>query len=194
MVAVLTENGTEVTRYKLDSARSIFTVQAFADGFLAGFGHNPVIGIGDFTGEAKFAPGTLAESSLHLEIIAKSFSVLDEVKEKDKQEIERTMHEEVLETALYPEIVFQSTSVTTTRIIEGRYKARIIGDVTLHGVTRTGIWLLAQIRLGENELRATGDFVLKPTDYNIKIYKIAAGALKMKDELKFNFDLVGEQG
>ena len=38
-------------RYVIDGRSSRFTVQAFATGLLAKMGHNPTIGIRDFSGE-----------------------------------------------------------------------------------------------------------------------------------------------
>jgi polyisoprenoid-binding protein YceI len=175
----------------LDAGESDFTVQAFATGLLAGFGHNPTIGIRDFVGEAQFTLGAPAAAALRLVVNVKSLAVLDDVKEKDRQEIERTMLNDVLEASLIPEIIFRSTNITLTRIVEGRYKARIIGDLTLHGVTRNGLWIMAQLTLDGDKLRAQGDFTLRQTDYKIKLVSVAAGALKLKDELKFSFDLVG---
>jgi polyisoprenoid-binding protein YceI len=180
-----------LVRYKLDPGKSAFTVQAFAAGLLAGFGHNPIIAIRDFKGEAAFAPVGLGEASLRFVINARSLAVFDNVRQKDRDEMERTMHHEVLEVSVYPEIVFQSASVMTTRIVEGRYKARIIGDLSLHGVTRKGLWIMAQLTLAGDSLRAQGEFTLKQTDYKIKLVSVAAGALKLKDELKFSFDFVG---
>lgn len=189
------DNATSVSmvKYKLDAGQSKFTAQAFAAGLLSGFGHDPVIAIRDFTGEARFAPDTLADATLRLEISAESLEVADDIKEKDKQEIQRAMRDDVLETERYPEIVFQSTSITPTRIIPGRWKARIIGDLTLHGVTNKNLWLMAQITFSENEMRAKGDFTINQTAYGIKLVSVAAGALKLKDELKFEFDLVGHR-
>ncbi len=189
----MSENETSLVRYRLDPGRSKFTVQAFASGLLSGFGHNPTIGIRDFEGEAQFAPGLLADASLRFVIDARSLAVLDEIKEKDRAEIEQMMFDEVLETSDYREIVFQSTNITATRIAEGRYKARIIGDLKLHGITRNGIWIMSQITLEGDELHAQGDFTLKQTDYKIKLVSVAGGALKLKDELKFTFDLVGRR-
>lgn len=179
--------------YKLDADESTFTVQAFAAGILKGFGHDPTIGIKKFTGQAKFDPDSFDNAELRLEVNAKSLQVVDDVKEKDINEVERTMHKEVLETESFPDIVFQSTSITTTRIIPGRYKAKIIGDLTLHGETQKGIWILAQLFLEDGKIRAKGDFSIKQTNYGIKIVKVAAGGLKLKDELKFKFDLVGHK-
>jgi polyisoprenoid-binding protein YceI len=189
----MSDNETPVIRYRLDAGQSKFTVQAFATGLLARFGHNPTIGIRDFVGEAQFAPGALNEAALRLVVDVNSLAVLGDVKEKDRQEIERTMLDEALEASVYPEIVFQSTNITMTRIAEGRYRARIIGDLTLHGVTRNGLWIMAQVTLDGDELRAQGDFTLKQTDYKIKPISVAAGTLKLKDELKFSFDLVGHR-
>ena len=187
------ENATSIVCYKLNSAQSKFTVQAFAAGFFSGFGHNPIIGIREFTGEVRFSPETLFDASLRLEINAKSLGVLDDVKEKDKREIERVMHDDVLETARFPEIIFQSTSTTLTKINDERYKAKIIGDLTMHGVTRNGLWIMPRLILNGDEITATGNFTLKQTDYGIKLVSIAAGALKLKDELEFKFNLVGSK-
>ena len=102
------------------------------------------------------------------------------------------MQEKVLETSLFPEITFQSTNVTVSRIIPGRWKAKIIGDLNLHGETRS-LWIMGQLTLDGDELRTKGDFTLRQTEYGIKLVSVAAGALKLKDELKFEFDLLGCQ-
>jgi polyisoprenoid-binding protein YceI len=187
----MSENEPSVVHYRLNAARSKFTVQAFATGILAGFGHNPTVAIRDFSGEAHFVQDSLSNASLRLNIDVNSLDLLDAVKDKDRQEIERTMLNDVIEVQRYPEIIFQSTDIALTRIIPGRYKARIIGDLTMHGVTRHAVWIMAQIILNGDDLKAQGDFTLRQTDFGIKLISVAAGALKLKDELKFVFELVG---
>jgi polyisoprenoid-binding protein YceI len=189
----MSANETTFVRYKVDASQSKFTVQAFASGLLAGFGHNPTIAIRDFSGEAQFVPDSFADATLRLVMKTDSLALMDEVKEKDRQEIERTMLNDILEARRYPETVFQSTNITLTKILEGRYKARIIGDLTLHGVTRNGLWIQAKITLNGDDLQAQGEFTLKQTDYQIKPVSFAAGALKLKDELKFVFELVAHR-
>src|ERR1700755_487848 len=49
----------EVAHHSLEPGRRRFTVQAFADGLLSSFGHDPVIAIRDFEGEVELVPGTL---------------------------------------------------------------------------------------------------------------------------------------
>ncbi len=191
-----TETETEIglVTYRLAPEQSRFTVQAFAEGLFSAFGHDPVIAIRDFSGEAKFVPGTLEGASLNLRVNADSLAVAGGVKETDRDEIERVMREEVLETAKYPEIVFASTNISASRLGEGRYRARIIGDVTLHGVTQKSVWISGEVTLSEEGLRAKGDFSLKQKDFGIKLVSVAGGMIKLKNELKFSYDIVANQG
>ncbi len=184
------EAATGLALYRLDPAASTFTVQAFAEGLLSAFGHDPVIGIKAFQGEAEFVPGTFENASLQLTIKASSLMVVNDVKEKDRQEIERTMRDEVLEVGRYPEIVFQSNNISLSRLGEGRYRARVIGDLTLHGVTQKNIWVSGEVTVTTDGLQAKGDFALKQTDYKIKLVSVAGGTLKIKNEVKGSFELL----
>ena len=187
---MMPKTGTGLVHYRLDPAASKFTVQAFAEGLLSMFGHDPVIGVKDFQGEASFVPETFENASLKLTINANSLRVVNDVKEKDRQDIERTMRDEVLETGKFPEIVFQSNNVSLSRIGEGRYRARVIGDLTLHGVTQSNISLNGEVTLNNDGLKTKGDFVIKQTDYKIKLVSVAGGTLKIKNEVKGRFDIL----
>ncbi|HKG13592.1 MAG TPA: YceI family protein [Pyrinomonadaceae bacterium] len=179
-----------MTLYRLDAGQSRFTVQAFAEGLLSSFGHNPVIAIRDFGGEAVCAPDTLEAAKLRVKVNADSLAVADDIKEKDRREIEQMMREQVLETGRYPEIVFESTSVTASRLSGGRYRVRVIGDLTMHGVTGRNLWIQAEVKTTDDGLRAQGEFTLRQTDYQIKPVSVAGGTLKVKNELKFSFDII----
>ncbi len=187
------ENENTLVHYLLVPEESRFTVQAFASGLLNVFGHDPVIEIRDFKGEVEFEPDTLAQGKLQVRVNPAALAVSGEIKEKDRQEIERMTQEEVLESAAHPEIVFKSKSVTASRLGKGRYRVRIIGDLTMHGVTQSNLWIQAEATLSEENLRAQGGFTLKQTDYKLKLVSVAGGALKVKDELKFTFDIVGRK-
>lgn len=179
----------ERERYRLDLIASTFTVQAFAEGLFSAFGHDPIFRVNEFSGEAEFVPGTFENAGLRLVINANSLSVTN-VKEKDRQEIERTMHVEVLEISRYPEIVFESHNISLSRIGEGRYRARAIGDLTLHGVTQKNLWINGEVIASGSELRAKGQCAIKQTDYKIKLVSVAGGTLKVKNEVKCSFDIV----
>ncbi|HST54232.1 MAG TPA: YceI family protein [Pyrinomonadaceae bacterium] len=182
----------DAVRYRIDAGQSRFIVRGSADGLLSMFGHDPVIAIRGFGGDARFVPGTLDGASLLMLVQADSLAVVGNVSDKDRREMERAMREDLLETARHPEIVFMSTSVSTSRTGEGQYRARITGKLSLHGVTREHS-IDARLTLGDSSLRAQGEFTLRQTDYDIKPVSIAGGTLKLKDELHFSFDIVAGQ-
>jgi polyisoprenoid-binding protein YceI len=178
--------------YRIEARRSRFVVRAFASGLLSVFGHSPTIAIRDFTGEAHFSPTHPEESSLRLRIKADSLEVTDEVSDKDRQEIERQMRKEVLETARYPEIVFESIRVAADQVTEGQYRVQIAGNLSLHDITRECM-ISAQVIASEDSLRANGEFPLRQSDFGIKPVSAVGGTIKLKDELKFSFDIVASK-
>src|ERR1700685_1372092 len=102
---------------------------------LARMGHDPSIGIRDFSGEMKFNPDKLEAGGFHVVIKSASLNVQDDISDKDLREIERLMKEEVLETAKFPEIVYDAPSIAVTRMADALYSAALDGNLTLHGVT-----------------------------------------------------------
>ena len=182
---------TKTVSYRIDPGASRLTLQAFAEGLFSAFGHNPRFNAGDLSGEVRMEEGDLASASLDLIVKAGSLRVVDDLSEKDRVEIERMMHDEVLETSRYPEIVFKGKTASIDRIYEGFYRVKINGQLSLHGVTREHT-LETQVRLVENGLRAEGDTQLRQSDYAIKRASVAAGTLKVKDEVKLAFNIVAE--
>jgi polyisoprenoid-binding protein YceI len=176
-------------RYKISAGESTFIVRAFAGGLLSALAHNHTIAIRDFNGEADFSYGSVEPASLRLTIVADSLSITDKVSEGDKKKIQSTMREEVLEVSTYPEITFKSSSVSATKTGEAQFQAKISGDLTLHGVTKP-LTITAGLEFGDKVLRAKGTFALKQTSFGIKPVSLAGGTIKVKDELKFTFDIV----
>jgi polyisoprenoid-binding protein YceI len=181
----------DLDRYTIDPGMSRFTVRAFASGMFSSFGHNPTIAIRDLSGEVDFAPDSPEKSALRLKIDSKSLAVTDDIGDKDRREMERMMNQEVLETSRFPEITFETASVTASGS-DGRYAVNMTGNLSLHGVTR-GQQVAAQVSLSGDTLNAHGEFPLSQTSYGIKLVSVAGGALKLKDELKFNFDIVARK-
>jgi polyisoprenoid-binding protein YceI len=190
--AAVEAEGTESDHYVIDSRASRFTVQAFATGLLAKMGHNPTIGIRDFSGGMKFNPDKLEASSFHLLIKTASMSVLDDISDKDRREIERLMSQEVLEIAKFPEVVYDASDISVTKMADALFSAPVKGNLTMHGVTNSQTIPVRVASFG-SMLRASGDFSLDQTDYNIKLVSVAGGALKLKDELKFSFEIVARK-
>jgi polyisoprenoid-binding protein YceI len=179
-------------RYRIDPRQSQFTVQAFAEGLLSAFGHNPTIAVCGFGGDVRFVPGTLHQASLLMLMQAGSLAVAGDASEKDRLEIERAMREDVLEVARYPEIVFMSKSVAASQTGEGRYHIKITGSLSLHGVTRDHP-IDADVTVSGDSLRARGESSLRQSDFNIKKVSVMGGTLKVKDEVKLSFNIVAER-
>ena len=179
-------------RYVIDGRSSRFTVQAFATGLLAKMGHNPTIGIRDLSGEMKFNPDKLEAGSFRLVIKAASLSVQDDISDKDLREIERLMKQEVLEITKFPEIVYEAPSISVTKMSDSLCSATLNGNLTMHGVNRSQP-IVTRVALLGSMLRASGEFSLNQTDYNIKLVSVAGGALKLKDELKLSFEMVARR-
>jgi polyisoprenoid-binding protein YceI len=163
-------------------------VRAFATGLLAAFGHSPTITIPGFEGEISLNAADVEKSSLRLVIQSASLSVIDDIREKDRQEIDHTMQEQVLESDAFPEIVYECSRLSASKIGEGEYWIALDGDLTLRGIKRHQV-VPARLYLNGERLRAVGDFTVRQSDYEIKPVSAVGGAVKLKDELKLAFDI-----
>jgi polyisoprenoid-binding protein YceI len=155
-------------------------------------GHNPTLAVRDFDGEASFSPDALDQARLVLKIKAGSLAVTDNISDKDRRELERTMNQEVLETARYPEILYESTQASASKAGDGQFFVNLLGALTLHGVTNTQA-ISTQVSLTGDMLRAHGEFNVLQSAYGIKPVSVAGGTLKVKDELKCAFDIVARK-
>jgi polyisoprenoid-binding protein YceI len=182
-----------VARYRLDAGRSQFMVRAFAGGPLWFKGHDHFVRARDFDGEAELTPGALSPASLILRVRADSLEETRDVfTEPQKQIINKELREIVLETAKYPEIVFKSTDIAVRALTGGQFEAKVGGDLTLHGVTRH-IRIPATVTLSGGDLRARGEFTIDRGDYNVKATSAVHGLVRVRDKLKFTFDIVAHQ-
>jgi polyisoprenoid-binding protein YceI len=184
-----TQKGLASVRYVIDPSVSRFTVQAFATGLLSTFGHNPTIAISDWHGEIQFVPESYEKAFVRLTVRTGAMQVLDEIKEKDRKTLEQTMYGEVLEVDRYPEAVFEGKQISVQRLGTDLWLARATGDLSFHGVTQTHSFE-ARVTPMAAMMRISGEFSLRQSDYRIKPVSFAAGTLRLKDELKFNFELV----
>jgi polyisoprenoid-binding protein YceI len=178
--------------YAIDGRSSRFTVQAFAAGVLSAMGHNPTIGIRDVTGEMSFNPDRPEARSLRIAIKASSLAVENDISARDIRDMESLMNQEVLESIKFPEIRYEASDISVAKVGDALYSATLNGNLTLHGVTRRQPIKARVTSLGDM-LRTSGDFAINQTDYNIKLVSVAGGALKLKNELKFSFEIVARR-
>jgi polyisoprenoid-binding protein YceI len=178
----------DTVHYIVETKGSTFIIRAFATGLLSAFGHNPTIAVPDFEGEVFLNPNALEQSSLRMVFHSASLTVTDDISEKDREEINRRIHSEVLESDSFPDIVYEGSRVSASKSGEGQYWVALNGDLTLHGVTcRQPV--SARVSVNGDMLRATGDSSVRQSDYEIRPVSAVGGAVKLKDELKLSFDI-----
>lgn len=179
-------------KFVIQAAASRFTVHAFATGVLSAFGHDPSIGITRFDGEIEFEPETYANFHLRLTLKTNDLEVLDEMKKDDRKRLEHLMYGEVLDVAHFPDAVYEGKKATIEKIGSDMVLGHVTGDLAFRGAIRPQA-LEARVKNMGDMLRISGEFVLRQSDYGIKPVSFAAGALRLKDELKFRFELVARQ-
>jgi polyisoprenoid-binding protein YceI len=178
-------------RFRLDSSQSKFIAHAQRGGLLWLKGHEHLVAARDFTGAAEITPDGITPASLQLTVKTDSMvETSDAFTAPQKQIINKELREIVLEPAKYPEIVFKSTEVTGKSLGNAQYDLKIRGELTLHGLTRH-IVIPAKVTLTGNSLRAVGEFSINRGDFNVKATSAFHGMVRVRDKVKFTFDIVG---
>jgi polyisoprenoid-binding protein YceI len=161
----------------IDIHKSIMTVRVYKAGVFSAFGHDHEIA-------APIAGGSvdIAAQKAELHMDAGALRVRDSKgSEKDRDQVQKTMlGPEVLDSEHYPEIVFRSSAVEPMG--PGAWKMR--GVLTLHGQTRP-----VTVEVSERAAHYVGTSLLKQTDFGIKPVRIAGGTVRVKDEVRIEFDI-----
>jgi polyisoprenoid-binding protein YceI len=164
----------------IDTEKSVMTVRVFKTGLFSAFGHEHEI-------SAPIQQGSFAEGnpSVELTVDARKLRVMDkDVSDKDRAEIQQTMlGPSVLDSEKFPEIHFRSTQVQ--HLGEGRWS--VDGELTLHGLTRP-----VKFEVQGQNGHYRGNAQLKQKDFGITPVTVAGGVVKVKDELRVDFEIVGK--
>lgn len=100
------------------------------------------------------------------------------VKESDRKDIEKNT-EKTLEVRKYPKIQFRSASV-----VRDGDRARIEGDLTLHGVTSP-----ISVEARDDGQHWNAKIILDQREFGIKPFSAMLGALKVKPEVEVNISV-----
>jgi len=164
----------------IDTERSVVTVRVYKGGLFSSFGHDHEI-------RAPIKDGAVDEEkgTVWFLVEARSLLVRDaDTSEKDRAEIQATMlGPKVLDSEQFREIRFHSTEVN--RHSEDQWTVR--GDLTLHGQTRP---VQAEVERQNGGYR--GSAQLRQKDFGISPVSVAGGSIKVKDEVRIEFELVGK--
>ncbi len=161
----------------IDVQKSAMVVRVYKAGVFSAFGHDHEIA-------APIASGAAdpAAQRVELRVSAAALRVRDpKASEKDRAEVEKAMlGPDVLDVEHYPEIVFRSTSVEGP----GPDSWKVHGNLTLHGQTQP---VTVEVKVENGHY--TGFAELKQTDFAIKPVAFAGGAVKVKNEVRIEFDI-----
>jgi polyisoprenoid-binding protein YceI len=179
--------------YTIVPSESAFQVFVGKAGLFSAFAHDHDIGVKSFSGRVVVPEAGASGGSLELEVDATSLEVLDaKTSEEDKKKIFNSMHNEVLESSKHPKITFKSVSVSDIKQTGAdAYSFVVNGDLTFRGVTKR-IAVPVAVTITPQQLRATGKYSLKQTDFGIKPYSAAGGTIKVKNEVVVNFSIAAK--
>src|SRR5437660_11216543 len=164
----------------IDPQKSSITVRVFKAGVFSAFGHEHEISAPMQQGSFKENP-----ASVELTVDARRMRVMDKgISEKDRAEIQQTMlGPKVLDSEKFPTIRFRSTRVE----LLGEGKWSLLGDLTIHGETRP-----VKVRVEGENGHYRGAAELKQKDRAITPVTVGGGAVKVKNELRIEFDIVSK--
>lgn len=181
-----------VVRFRIEPSESKFVVTAFRGGLLYFKGHNHIIAIRDFEGEASLDLDSVEPASLQMSVNAASLEETSDVfTAQQKVIIKKELNEMVLETAKYQKIDFRSTMIRGG-FKNGRLDVIIGGDMSMHGVTRH-VDIPAAVTIEGNTLRAKGEFDLDRKKFNVNATTAVHGLVRVKHKLRFTFDIVAHR-
>ena len=183
----------QAARYTIDPSRSKFMAHTGRSGLLwfKGKGHH--LEVKDFSGEIELTMPHIQPASLRLVVKAASHHETGaDFTEQQKQIINKELHDIVLHPDQYPEIVFQSTSVTAWTAKRIGIDVKLVGNLTLHGVTRP-TEIRANVTLLNDDLRAKGKFSIDRDDFKVKATSAAHGMVRVSNKVTFEFDIVARR-
>ena len=179
-------------RFEIEPSQSKFMVKASRGGLLWFKGHDHHIAVRDFSGHGELTLDALNPASLEMTVRAASLEETSDVfTPQQKGIINKELQEIVLEPDKYPVITFRSTDVKGG-LKDGKFEVKIGGDMTLHGVTKH-VTIPAIVSVEGNSLHAVGEFSLDRSDFNVKATSAFHGMVRVKNGLKFTFDIVGRR-
>jgi polyisoprenoid-binding protein YceI len=162
--------------------KSSLKIRVFKSGAFSAFAHEHEI-------QAPIDQGKIdssASPSVQLRVDSRKMRVLDPETSADKRaQIQQTMEgATVLDVEHFPDISFRSTAITKT----GEAHWEVHGTLSLHGKNQLVVVVVSS---EAGHYRGSGS--VKQSDFGITPISIAGGTVKVKDEVKIEFDIVPVQ-
>jgi polyisoprenoid-binding protein YceI len=182
IVVCLGPNNLYAQTQAIDVSKSSLKIRVFKSGAFSAFAHDHEI-------QAPIDEGKVdssASPSVQLRVDSRKMRVLDpEVSIDKRAEIQHTMEgNAVLDVEHFPEISYRSTAITKT----GDAHWEVRGNLNLHGKNQL---VVVVVSLDGGHYRGSASF--KQSNFGISPIRIAGGTVKVKDEVKIEFDIVPVQ-
>ncbi|MDX6410381.1 MAG: hypothetical protein QOE13_3452 [Gaiellaceae bacterium] len=143
--------------------------------------HDLVLTANKWNGTLNVDAENPAASSATLSIDPRSIEIVEAVggmkslSDKDRRDIGKNIDEKVLQTGKFPELKFESTSVSGS---EPNFN--VAGNMTIVGTTRP-----VNVNLNVNGTTVTGKASISQKDFGIKPFSAMMGAIKLRDDVDF---------
>lgn len=148
-------------------------VSVFREGLLTAVGHDVTLRVTSMSVDVG------DDDKIAVDLDAGSLRVTtDAVKESERKDIEKNTGK-TLEVQKHPKIQFRSVSV-----VRDGDRARIEGDLTLHGVTKP-----ISVEARDDGRHWNAKIPLDQREFGIKPYSAMLGALKVKPQVEVNISV-----
>ena len=180
LAGLLVPAGVRAEKRAMDLEKSRLTIRVYRAGFFSAFGHNHEVAAPLAAGMLELTPGPRVE----LRVDARKLRVLDpEASADTRAKIQKTMEgPQVLDSSRFPEIAFRFSAAEKA----GAAHWVVRGELTLHGQTHPVLVDVTEEKDGVYRGSAT----LRQRDFGIKPVSLAGGTVKVKDEVKIEFEIV----
>jgi polyisoprenoid-binding protein YceI len=170
--------------YHLDPS-SRLDVKTGKAGLFSFAGHTHVIRARAVSGQLVYFPHERSRSHLAIKVPTESLEVLTPNDTAEIRKVTEAMRTVVLHVDKHPLMTFVADLLNPSN---GKMNFELA--VTMEGTTRK-VPVTANVTIGADSVKATGNFMAKQTDFGIKPFKGGpAGTVKVADKVTFCFDLV----
>ncbi|MGQ0744488.1 MAG: YceI family protein [Acidimicrobiales bacterium] len=173
--------------HSIGPANGRLTLSTYVGGAGAKMGHDLVLEAKSWSGTANLDSANPAGSSVQVTVDLTSLSIasasggIKPLSDKDRAEIAQNT-EKTLNTKKFPQVTFQSTSVSGSGS-----SFSVAGNLTLAGTTKV-VTLALAVTDGGSMVTITGKTQIVQTAFGIKPYS-KLGVLKIKDEVDLEVTL-----
>jgi polyisoprenoid-binding protein YceI len=179
-------------RFTIDDKAGEVTLAVKKKGALKAFAHDHDMVAKVYTGAIVWVPTKPAGSRVQFEIDTNQIILVDaKMSDDDRADVQKRMQSaDVLDVARFPKLTFVSANVEAqAKDNQGRTPLTVIGNLTLHGVTRL-CKLEVLLEEKERDLVVTGEHTIKQSFHGIEPYSTAFGTIAVEDDVSIKFRIV----